>query len=95
MTFRRDLNYHRLLQWLISNFRWKNLTLPAKLLTGGAISHARTRLGVKVFLSLFQKMTSLIIPVEPDFYSFVTLFFDGTVLTMPDTESVRLLPEEE
>jgi len=87
MTLRRNLNYHQVLQWLLCELRWKKLTLPAKLLTDGAISHARTRLGVKVFISLFQKLASFLAPTEPDFHGFMTLVFDGTTLTMPDTQS--------
>lgn len=43
LTIRRDLNYDKALNWMISGFRWMANLLPAqsKLVSDGAISHAR------------------------------------------------------
>jgi hypothetical protein len=87
MTIRRDLNYHKVLDWMSSTWRWMTVGLPVKLVQDGAISHARVKLGVDVFLLLFQKVACLLSRVAPDFYGFVTVRFDGTTLSMPDTPS--------
>ena len=89
MTIRRDLRYSKVLDWMISKWRWITLELPIKLLQDGAISHARVKLGVKVFALLFQKFASLFNAVEPDFHGFVTFIFDGVTMSMPDTSSNR------
>ena len=72
---------------MISKWRWITLELPVKLLQDGAISHARVKLGVEVFVLLFQKVVSLFSTIEPDFYGLTTVIFDGTTLSMPDTPS--------
>ena len=87
LTLRRDLNYHKTLNWLISGFRWKWLDLPSRILKDGAISHARGRLGVDVFRDIFYKAVWQYQNIEPDFHGWVTAMFDGTALTMPDTKS--------
>lgn len=87
MTIRRDLNYHKVLDWMSSTWRWMTVALPAKLVQDGAISHARAKLGVDVFILLFRKVACLLSRVEPDFHGFVTVMFDGTTLSMPDTPS--------
>jgi hypothetical protein len=87
MTIRRDLNYHKVLDWMSSTWRWMMVALPAKLVQDGAISHARVKLGVDVLLLLFQKVAFLLSSVESDFHGFVTVIFDGTTLSMPDTPS--------
>ena len=89
LTLRRDLNYHKALDWLISGFRWKLLNFPAKIVKDGAISHARIRIGVDVFRDIFYKFVSKLNDIKPDFHGFVTVLFDGTSMTMPDTESNR------
>lgn len=89
LALRRDLNYSKTLNWLISGFRWKSLDLPSKILKDGAISHARGRLGVDVFRDIFYKFVSASGNIKPDFHGWVTAMFDGTALTMPDTESNR------
>lgn len=45
MTIRRDLCYNKVLDWMISKWRWITLELPTKLLQDGAISHARVKQG--------------------------------------------------
>lgn len=87
MTLRRDLNYQKVLNWLVSGVRWASLDLPAKLLKDGAISHARVKLGYQVFHTIFQKLVDSLKHLEPDFHGFISVIFDGSNLTMPDTES--------
>jgi len=87
LTLRRDLNYHKALNWLISGFRWKLLNFQTKIVKDGAISHARVKLGVDVFRDIFYKFVSKFNNIKPDFNGLVTVGFDGTSLTMPDTES--------
>ena len=86
MTIRRDLNYCKVLEWMISSWRWLSLSLPAKLLEDSAITHARVKMGASIFLLIFQKLTLIFSGVEPDFYGFHTLYFDGTTLSMPDSK---------
>ena len=51
------------------------------------LSHAKVKLGVDVFRGLFHKFTSKFKDISPDFHGFVSVAFDGTSMTMPDTES--------
>ncbi len=57
-TIRRDLNYVHVLNWMVSGYRWIKRLLPSqsKIVTDGAISHARVKLGVDVFRALFYKL---------------------------------------
>lgn len=91
LTLRRDLNYDRALNWMVSGFRWLTEKLPAqsKLVSDGAISHARVKLGVGVFRSLFDKLVKTLPPLVPDFHGRVSVVFDGTTGSMPDTEQNR------
>jgi hypothetical protein len=89
LTIRRDLNYHAVLNWMLSTWRWLTLAWPAQLLQDGAISHARVKLGVRVLVVLFQKVVLLFTAIEADFHGLVTVIFDGTTLRMPDTVSNR------
>ena len=57
-----------------------------RVIQDGAVSHARVRLGVGVFRSLFYKLTASLWPIEPDFHGYVSAAFDGSTGTMPDTE---------
>ncbi len=88
LTLRRDLNYPKVLNWMISGFRWIQLLLPpqSNVVQDGAISHARVRLGVGVIQALFYKLTSLFWPIDPDFHGLVSVAFDGSTGTMPDTK---------
>ena len=45
-------------------------------------------LGCEVFQRIFNKASTLVTP-ETDFYSLVSVIFDGTTMTMPDTEKNR------
>lgn len=87
LTLRRDINYPKTLNWLISGPRWMFLDLPAKLIKDGAISHARVKLGVSVLVDIFYKFVLSFTSISPDFYGWVTVMFDGTAMTMPDTKS--------
>jgi len=88
LTIRRDLNYHKVLNWMVSGFRWVKMILPsqANIIQDGAISHARVRLGVDVFRSLFHKLTASFWPIAPDFHGLISVAFDGSTGTMPDTK---------
>lgn len=90
LTLRRDINYPKALNWLVSGFRWHCLDLPSKLVKDGAISRSRVKLGIDVFRGIFYKFVlSLFTSISPDFYGWVTVMFDGTTMTMPDTDSNR------
>jgi hypothetical protein len=89
LTLRRDLNYNKTLNWMISGFRLKFLNFPKNLVKNGAISHARVQLGFDVFRDMFYKLVAGFKTIEPDFKGLVTAMFDGTSMTMPDTESNR------
>ena len=88
LTLRRDLNYHKVLNWMVSGFRWIQTLLPPQpnVVQDGTISHARVRLGVRVFRALFYKLTTLFWPIAPDFHGLVSVAFDGSTGTMPDTK---------
>ena len=89
LTLRRDLNYDRALNWMLSGFRWLADVLPAqaKLLSDGAISHARVQLGVAVFRVLWTKLVASFQPLPADFHGLISVIFDGSTGTMPDTEA--------
>lgn len=89
LTLRRDINYPKTLNWLVSGLRWVCLDLPAKLVKDGAISRACVKLGVAVFRDIFYKFVLSFTSINPDFYGWVTVMFDGAAMTMPDTESNR------
>ena len=89
LTLRRDLNCQKVLNWLVSGFRWIDALLPArsKLVQDGAISHARVALGVMVFRKLFARLTRSFQKLESDFHDWISVAFDGSTGTMPDTEA--------
>ena len=74
---------------MLSGFRLKFLNFPRNLVKDGAISHARVKLGVDIFRDMFYKLVAGFKAIEPDFKGLVTAMFDGTSMTMPDTESNR------
>ena len=57
ITLRRDLSYPAVLDWLLCKMRWITCSLPKKLISDGAISHARQRLGIEVFSEIFKTST--------------------------------------
>jgi len=89
LTLRRDLNYDQALNWMVSGFRWLTDVLPAqaKLVSDGAISHARVKLGVEVFRVLWSKLVASFQPLPADFHGLISVIFDGSTGTMPDTEA--------
>ncbi|RMD59066.1 IS4 family transposase [Candidatus Parcubacteria bacterium] len=91
LTLRRDLNYDQAFNWMLSGFRWLQQCLPArsKLVSDGAISHARVALGSGVFKRLWHKLRPSYESLPADFHGLRTVIFDGTTATMPDTESNR------
>lgn len=88
LTIRRDLNTHAVIEWMISAARWIDLNVAVSLLSEGALSHARVALGSEVFELTFKKLSATV-ELSPDFHGLVTLIFDGTTMTMPDTEKNR------
>lgn len=89
MTLRRDLNTHQVLEWALSGLKWMDLNLVAGLISEGALSHARVRVGEKVFELIFRKLTASVNDLEPDFHGLITVIFDGTTMDMPDTQANR------
>ena len=87
LTLRRDLNYDKALNWMVSGFRWLTDLLPtqSKLISDGAISHARAKLGVAVFRTLLSKQGNTFQPPPGDFHGWISGVFDGSTGTMPDT----------
>ncbi len=89
LTIRRDLNYHKVFNWIVSGFRWLDGLLPpvSRIVSDGAISHARVRIGAEIFRLLFVKLTGSFPEIEPDFQGYVSVAFDGSTGTMPDSEA--------
>jgi len=89
LTLRRDLNCQKVLNWLVSGFRWMHNWLPAQatLVQEGTISHARVALGLTVFRELFARLTGAFQRLEPDFHGWISVIFDGSTGTMPDSEA--------
>jgi hypothetical protein len=87
LTLRRDLSYDKALNWMVSGFRWLTDRLPAeaKIVRDGAISHARVQLGVAVFRTLFAKLVASFQPLPADFHGRISVVFDGSTGTMPDS----------
>ena len=92
LTLRRDLSYDQALNWLVSGFRWLTAVLPpqTKLVSDGAISHARVKLGVEVFRVLWHKLQASSPALPADFHELTSVIFDGSTGTMPDTEANRV-----
>ena len=88
-SIRRDLSCPAVLDWMISGWRWASCSLPKQLVTEGAISQARVRLGVEVFRSIFKRLVTSFAPLEADFHGWVSVIFDGSTGTMPDTDKNR------
>ena len=88
LTLRRDINYPKILNWLISAFRWLHLDFPTQIVADGAITRARIKLGVDVFRCIFNRIiSSFKDTIKPDFYQWKTVIFDGVAMCMPDTKS--------
>ena len=87
LAIRRDLSYPAAMNWLVSGLRWITCCLPMKLVTDGALSHARKRLGVEVFRRIFERLRPLAEALPMDFHGRTSAAFDGSSITMPDTAS--------
>lgn len=92
LTLRRDLSYDQALNWMVSGLRWLKDALPpqTKLVSDGAISHARVKLGVEVFRVLWNKLRTSSPALPADFHELTSVIFDGSTGTMPDTEANRV-----
>ena len=86
-TIRRDLSYPSVMNWMISGLRWLSCCLPKKLISDGAMTHARVPVGLTVFQVIFNKLTDSFKTLKPDFNQWITVIFDGTTATIPDTTS--------
>jgi len=91
MTIRRDLDYHKVFNWMLSGYRWLTGLLPplGKIVSDGAISHARVKIGAEFFHRLFVKLMASFKEIAPDFHGRVSVAFDGATGTMPDSEANR------
>lgn len=89
LTLRRDKNSQGVLDWLISGSRWLSCSLPKQLVSEGAISHARVRMGVEVFRVLFHRLVATFQPLPRDFHQWVSVAFDGSSGQMPDSQANR------
>ena len=89
LTIRRDLNCQKVLNWMLSGFRWLNGLLPAqsRLVAEGTISHARVKLGSDLFRRLFARLTASGQEFSADFHGRMSVIFDGSTGTMPDSEA--------
>jgi hypothetical protein len=88
LTIRRDLNTQAVIGWMVSAARWIDLNLALTLLSEGALSHARVAIGFELFELIFKKLGASV-ELSPDFHGLVTVIFDGTSMTMPDTKTNR------
>ena len=86
LPLRRELSYHGVLDWLVSGLRSLGWNLPRRSVKDGAITHARKRMGVAVFLDLFKASAEIAGKVRADFHGMVSVAVDGTTMTMPDTK---------
>ncbi len=88
MTLRRDLSADNVFSWMMSGYRWIQVILPAKakIVTDGAISKARVRLGIEPFEALLEKQIAAFNNLPRDFHGLVSYIFDGTTGSMPDTD---------
>ncbi len=91
LAIRRDLNGRKVINWMLSGWRWLEGCLPASatLISKGALSHARKRVGVTVFRTLLAKLRGQHGTLTPDFHGRISGVFDGGTGTMPDTQSNR------
>lgn len=87
LTIRRDLNCQKVFNWMLAGFRWLQGLLPAQaqVVAEGTISHARVKMGVAPFRLLFAKLTASFPEIPADFYGRVSVAFDGSTGTMPDS----------
>lgn len=89
MCLRRELNYHAVLDWLLSGLRQLGWNLPRRSVEDGAITHARKRIGLGVIRDIFQTCKEKLCPLVPDFHGLISMAIDGSTMTMPDTPENR------
>jgi len=87
LALRRDLNYTKALNWMISGIRWIFCDLPPKIIDSSAVTKARQKMGIDVFRDIFYKFVFSYDSFPKDFHQYTTVIFDGAGLTMPDTDS--------
>ena len=86
LVFRRDLSYPAVLDCLVSGMRWIACILPKKIASNGALSRARHRLGVDVFIEIFRAKAPKNEDLSKDVHEMTSVAFDGTGVTTPDTK---------
>jgi hypothetical protein len=89
MCLRRELNYHAVLDWLLSGLRQLGWNLPRHSVEDGAITHARKRIGLGVIRDVFRTSKEKLCQLVPDFHGLTSMAIDGTTMTMPDTPENR------
>lgn len=87
LTLRRDLNYTKVLNWMFSGTRWLLCQLPENIAHSSSITRARVKMGIDVFRDIFYKFVLTLAHFPKDFHQYTTVMFDGTTMTMPDSES--------
>ena len=85
--FRRD-SIPAVLARLLTGLRTLIPKLPLQPVTDGALAHARERLGVRPVREFFNAQAAEVQPA-PSFHGMRVWIFDGTSLTMPDTQANR------
>jgi len=87
LAMRHELDYHKVVNWLISSIRWLTVSLPKKVIANGTVTKARQYLGVNVFRIIFEKFIKKHYEPTMDFHGRSSVIFDGVTATMPDTAS--------
>ena len=89
LVIRREKSVEGVLEWTISNFRWLKSDIPPenRLVAEGTITKARQRMGTQIFVDLFNKVAGLIPSEQSDFHGRKTASFDGTTMSMADTQA--------
>jgi hypothetical protein len=85
LALRREISCKNVLSWLLSGLRCRGLEIARDPVADGAIPHARKRIGVGVFRSLFYCSRDKACDVPADFHGWRSMAIDGTGMTMPDT----------
>ena len=87
LVIQREKSVEGVLEWTISNFRWLKSDIPPenRLVAEGTITKARQRMGVEIFVDLFNKVAGLTPSEQADFHGRRTASFDGATMSMADT----------
>ena len=87
LCIRRYLNQNQVINWIISVYRWFTHKLELKVVVEGRLTHARKRLGVKVFREFLHKLIGETeLPIDCHGRSTIG---DGTTSSMLDTPENR------